>query len=128
MSIGENNKVKFVEPLKKLEDAGWDLYATEGTHPFLSQVGIASRCIYKASEKIEPNVSTLISNRAVDLIINIPKEGGLNTKSDGFTIRRLSIDHHIPLISLTCGSLTHPRRFLEKICKHLNEWLKRKKS
>lgn len=99
VSIEGNNKGKFLESLKKLEDAGWDLYATEGTHAFLSQGGIASRCIYKASEKIEPNVTTLISNRAVDLIINIPKGVGLNMKSDGFTIRRLSIDHHIPLIT-----------------------------
>ena len=99
LSIGADKTLKLLEPLRKLEEAGWDLYATEGTHAFLSQHGIASRCIYKASEKIEPNATTLISNRAVDLIINIPKGLGMNSKSDGFTIRRLSIDHHIPLIT-----------------------------
>ena len=32
-------------------------------------------------------------------IINIPKGTGANTTTDGFHIRRLSIDHHIPLIT-----------------------------
>lgn len=99
ISIGGDKKLKFLDLLRKLEEIGWDLYATEGTHAFLSNAGIASRCIYKASEKIEPNVTTLISNRTVDLIINIPRGLGMSQKSDGFTIRRLSIDHHIPLIT-----------------------------
>ena len=104
VSIGGDKKIKLLDVLRQLEEAGWDLYATEGTHAFLSHHGIASRAVYKASEKIEPNVTTLLSNRSVDLIINIPRglnanPSGMNPKSDGFTIRRLSIDHHIPLIT-----------------------------
>jgi carbamoyl-phosphate synthase large subunit len=99
VSIGGDKKIKFLDILRQLEDTGWDLYATEGTHAFLSEHGVASRCVYKASDKVEPNVTTLISNRAVDLIINIPKGLKMQRKSDGFTIRRLSIDHHIPLIT-----------------------------
>jgi methylglyoxal synthase len=55
--------------------------------------------VYKASEKIEPNVTTLIANHKIDLIVNIPRGLGSNHKTDGFIIRRLSIDHHIPLIT-----------------------------
>ncbi len=99
VSIGGEKKIKLLEALRHLEEKGWDLYATEGTHDFLSRHGVASRCVYKASEKIEPNVSTLLTQRQVDLIINIPTGTSSHVQTDGFTIRRLAIDHHIPLIT-----------------------------
>jgi carbamoyl-phosphate synthase large subunit len=99
VSIGGSFKEKLLPFLKILEERGWDLYATEGTHDYLSKQGVASFCVYKNSDKIEPNVTTLISNRGVGLIINIPRGLTPHIKTDGYTIRRLSIDHHIPLIT-----------------------------
>jgi carbamoyl-phosphate synthase large subunit len=99
VSIGGDKKIKLLEHLSRLEERGWDIYATEGTHDFLSRHGIGSVCVYKASEKIEPNITTMISNREIDLIVNIPRNYGINTRTDGYMIRRLSIDHHIPLIT-----------------------------
>jgi carbamoyl-phosphate synthase large subunit len=99
VSIGGDKKIKLLESLKTLEERGWDLYATEGTHDFLTRQGVASICVYKASDKIEPNVATLISNRQIDLIINIPRSMSAELKTDGYLLRRLSIDHHIPLIT-----------------------------
>ena len=89
---------KFVLPLQKLEEQGWDLYATEGTHDFFAKKGIGSIAVYKVSEKHEPNIATLISQQQFDLIINIPKNTS-NRNTEGFKIRRLAIDHHIPLIT-----------------------------
>ena len=88
-----------MEQLQKLDALGWEIYATEGTNDFLCQQGIASRCVYKASEKIEPNITSLIAGHKIDLIVNIPRGVNGDHKTDGFTIRRLSIDHHIPLIT-----------------------------
>ncbi|MBS0603493.1 MAG: carbamoyl-phosphate synthase (glutamine-hydrolyzing) large subunit [Verrucomicrobia bacterium] len=99
VSIGGDKKIKLLQQLQELEKQGWEIYATEGTNDFLCQHGIASRCVYKASEKIEPNVATLIAGQKIDLIVNIPRSFGSSHKTDGFTIRRLSIDHHIPLIT-----------------------------
>ncbi len=100
VSIGGDKKEKLFASIKLLEDQGWEIYATEGTHNFLSKNGVGSICVYKASERVEPNVTTTISNHEVDLIINIPRGlSGGHGGSDGFTIRRLSIDHHIPLIT-----------------------------
>lgn len=99
VSIGGDKKIKLLESLKHLEEKGWDIYSTEGTHDFLSHHGVASRCVYRPSERIEPNVSSLLTNREVDIIINIPRGLGTNVRTDGFTIRRLAIDHHIPLIT-----------------------------
>lgn len=89
---------KLVEPLKKLEEQGWDLYATEGSHDFFLKKNIFSTLVYKVGEEMEPNIATMTSQRAFDLIINIPKSAPSGRKA-GFIIRRLAIDHHIPLLT-----------------------------
>ena len=122
VSIGGDKKGKFLEVLRQLEEKGWELYSTEGTHDFLSRNGVASICVYKPSERMEPNVATLISQRNIDVIVNIPRSLGTNTQTDGFMLRRLCIDHHIPLITnlqisqifLQCLSERFPDQVLVK--------------
>lgn len=101
VSIGHlTHKAKLLPLLKELENLGWDFYATQGTHHYLCRHGIASSFLYKASEKIEPNITTALSKKLVDIIINIPKgTSHHNSTSDGYKIRRLAIDHHLPLIT-----------------------------
>lgn len=101
VSIADEFKPKFSKLLRALEDRGYDLYSTEGTHDFLVNLGIGSHCAFKISERIEPNVGTLISENQIDLIINIPQGPSSHSlmKTDGFSIRRLAIDHHVPLIT-----------------------------
>jgi carbamoyl-phosphate synthase large subunit len=99
VSISSHHKVKILESLRALEEKGWEIYATEGTHDFLSKNGVGSIFVYKVSQKHEPNAATLIEQKEIDLIINIPKKTSLRVKTDGFNIRRLAIDHHIPLIT-----------------------------
>lgn len=90
-------RLKLMASLIALENKGWDLYATEGTHAFLTSQGVGSVSVYKVGEKYEPNVATMLAHQRVDLIINLP---GPQEKNDaGFKIRRLAIDHHIPLIT-----------------------------
>jgi carbamoyl-phosphate synthase large subunit len=98
ISVPSENRVKLLESLTILDANGWDLYATEGTHDYLSKHGVGSVAVYKVGEKFEPNIATLLAARKVDLIINIPR-GGVEKNTAGFKIRRLAIDHHIPLIT-----------------------------
>jgi carbamoyl-phosphate synthase large subunit len=100
LSIGGEIKSKLLPVIEKLEIKGWELYATEGTHDYLANCGIASRVLYKASEAMQPNVKNSITNKKVDLIINIPsKKRNPAMVTDGYIIRRLAIDHNIPLIT-----------------------------
>lgn len=99
ISIADSYKTKLLPQIKQLEHQGWRIYSTEGTHSFLFKNGVASYFVYKASEKTEPNIQTIITQRKIDLIINIPNNQISNTQTDGFKIRRLAIDHHIPLIT-----------------------------
>jgi carbamoyl-phosphate synthase large subunit len=100
VSVGGMHKSKLLAPLRKLEESGWTLYTTVGTHDFLSKEGIASRCLYKASEERHPNSVDAIVEGKVDLIINIPSSPvNIQKQTDGFKIRRLAIDYNIPLIT-----------------------------
>lgn len=100
VSISANKKPRLLEALKRLDELGWEIYTTEGTHDYLAKHGIGSRCVFKASTKTEPNVVELIREQQVDLIINLPSSRATSSQvTDGFTIRRLAIDHHIPLIT-----------------------------
>ncbi len=99
VSIADNYKGRLLPMLKELDEAGWALYSTAGTHQYLSKNGIGSYFVCKASEKVEPNIQSLIAHRKVDLIINIPTTNKINTQTDGYIIRRMAVDHHIPLIT-----------------------------
>lgn len=99
VSIADPYKAKLLPALKQLEALGWRIYSTEGTHSFLFKNGVASYFVYKSSVKNEPNIETIITQRKVDMIINIPSSNKPRTQTDGYKIRRLTIDHHIPLIT-----------------------------
>ncbi len=98
ISAPKDCRYKLLPFLSALENKGWDLFATEGTHDFLTQHGVGSVSIYKVGEKYEPNIVTMLAKRGVDLIIDIPKAGN-EKHSAGYKIRRLAIDHHIPLVT-----------------------------
>ena len=91
-------RIKLLNGLQKLEEQGWNLFATEGTHDFLAKKGVGSISVYKVDEPHEPNVATLLAKQEIDLIINIPHSMG-GKQTAGYKIRRLAIDHMIPLIT-----------------------------
>jgi len=99
VSIADHYKAKLLPYLQQLEALKWQIYSTDGTHSFLFKNGVASYFICKASENCEPNIQTIIGQRKVDLIINIPSNQKPNHQSDGYKIRRAAIDHHLPLIT-----------------------------
>lgn len=99
ISVADVHKAKLLPYLKQLDEQGWEFYSTSGTHTFLSKNGVGSYFVHKTSEKSEPNIQTLIAQRKVDLIINLPTSSAVDNNSDGFMIRRMAVDHHIPLIT-----------------------------
>lgn len=99
VTVGGDSKIKLLPALKRLEELGWDISATEGTHDYLSRRGVASTFLFKASDSLQPSVVDAIEEKRVDLIINIPNSKQGSHTTDGFRIRRLAIDHHIPLIT-----------------------------
>jgi len=98
ISLSENQKHRFLDVVKPLTENGWTIYSTSGTHDFLKNNGVKSKKLYKDSENKKPSVASAIEGRKIDLIINVPTNGDEKSR-DGFAIRRLAVDNHIPLLS-----------------------------
>jgi carbamoyl-phosphate synthase large subunit len=99
ISVSDEHKAKLLPYLIQLDEQGWEIYSTSGTQAYLSKNGVGSYFVYKASDKSEPNIQTLIAQRKVEMIINLPTTEGMNIHTDGYLIRRMAVDHHIPLIT-----------------------------
>ncbi len=99
------NKKKFLESALLLERMGYKLYATSKTSSFLYENGVKSEFVYKAYEGKNPTVVELINNKEVGLVVNVSEveegEGRSFTKqlTDGYYIRRATIDKNIPLLT-----------------------------
>lgn len=99
LSIADNYKAKLLPWIKQLDEQGWLIYSTVGTHQFLSEQGVTSHFVNKTSVAKKPNIKPLIGERKVAAIINIPSSATGLQQTDGFLIRRLAIDHHVPLVT-----------------------------
>jgi carbamoyl-phosphate synthase large subunit len=97
LSVADENKHKIIQEAKRLQAAGWKIFATSGTHNFLKQYGVHSRQVYKVSDKLEPSVITALTKHKISLMVNVPTFGKKNR--DTVIIRRLGIDTNIPVVT-----------------------------
>lgn len=98
LSLPDEQKFKFVDEVAVLVEQGWQIYATAGTHQFFKQHGIKTTKLRKVSEQKEPSAETAIAKQKIALMINVPTTIEEET-TDGYIIRRLAIDNHIPLLT-----------------------------
>jgi len=116
---GDENKLRMAESMWRMKNLGFTLYATANTHTFLKSKGVKTKLISKVYEKRNPNVIDIITDHAVSLVINI-SDGSNNDhllskhKTDGYLIRRATIDNNIPLIT----DLNAARFFVNSINKY----------
>lgn len=98
---GEENKIKFLEEAEMLHKLGLKIYATHKTSEFLNKNNIPAERLFKIFEKQEPNISTYLSEKKMDLVINITDQGYVpkNLLEDDYKIRRNTVDFGIPLIT-----------------------------
>jgi carbamoyl-phosphate synthase large subunit len=93
------SKLDLLEACRLLQKKGFSLYATEGTHRFLANHNILSTLVYQPSEQGTPNALTLIREKKIDLVVNIPKNLTAGELSNGYKIRRSAIDFNTPLFT-----------------------------
>lgn len=92
-------KTEMLKPCKLLVENGYLLYATKGTHKFLSEHGVPSVALFWPDETEDPNVITLLRERKIDLVINIPKNLSRDELYNDYEIRRSAVDFNIPLLT-----------------------------
>merc|ERR1711972_748263 len=99
LSIGPvMQKSEFVQYAKLFVDMGFTLYATKNTHEALKHGGVESKMVFKPLVKREPNVSTLLREGKLDLVINVPDSMDSQALTDGFEVRRATVDSGTSLI------------------------------
>jgi carbamoyl-phosphate synthase large subunit len=97
ISLPDEQKHKFIDEALLLQHAGWKIYSTGGTHEYFKRHGVKSTWLHKIKEATEPSISTAIQNKTFGLMINIPS--WRDDTPDAYTIRRLAIDNHVPLLT-----------------------------
>lgn len=95
-------KADLMKACKLLTDHGYTIYATGGSHKFLSENNIPSIRVYWPTEEgQEPQALTMLQEKKIDLVINIPKNMTHTELTNGYKIRRAAVDFNIPLITNT---------------------------
>lgn len=93
-------KADMLEAAQLLHQKGYNLFATGGTHQFLTDNGIPAVKVYWPSESDrEPQALEMLHNKQIDLVVNIPKNLTQKELNNGYKIRRAAIDFNIPLIT-----------------------------
>ena len=97
---GAKQKVEMLDAAKKLIDNGYKLYATGGTSKFLTENGIENtHVLWPSEEGAEPKALDLLHDHTIDMVVNIPKNLTSSELSNGYKIRRASIDLNVPLLT-----------------------------
>jgi carbamoyl-phosphate synthase large subunit len=92
-------KVAMLDAARLLAEKGYNLFATGGTCRFLKENGIDSTHVYWPSEQGEPQALTLLHEKKIDMVVNIPRDLSAGELDNGYKIRRASIDLNIPLLT-----------------------------
>ena len=93
-------KVAMLDAAKMLASKGYNLFATGGTHRFLEENGIPCMQVYWPSEEgKEPQALTMLHEKKIDMVVNIPRDLSAGELDNGYKIRRAAIDLNIPLIT-----------------------------
>ncbi|MEN2766517.1 carbamoyl-phosphate synthase large subunit [Ornithinibacillus xuwenensis] len=97
LTVADKDKVEMLEIAERFHQLGFQLYATEGTASFLRGANIPVAEVAKIGAK-EPNVLSIIEQGQVQFVINT-LTSGKQPRSDGFMIRRFSVEHGIACLT-----------------------------
>jgi carbamoyl-phosphate synthase large subunit len=101
MSTGTpRQKTDMLDAAHRLHNNGFIIYATEGTCRFLNENGIPAIKVYWPSQPDnKPQALQLLHDKKIDLVVNLPKNLSSAELSNGYKVRRASIDLNIPLLT-----------------------------
>jgi len=93
------SKAGFLTSARSLTDRGLALHCTGGTADFLERNGVPCQRVTWPLDEGRDNALDLVRDRAVDMVINIPKHLGDDELDNGYLIRRAAVDFGIPLVT-----------------------------
>ena len=97
---GYKQKVDMLDAAQLLHSKGYTLYATQGTHDMLAENGIPSTLVFwPTDEGKHPQALDLLHERKIDMVVNINKNLTAGELTNGYRLRRATIDLNIPLLT-----------------------------
>jgi carbamoyl-phosphate synthase large subunit len=109
----ETDRGGIIEVAKQFELLGFRIFATRGTHAYLTSRGIKAEVINKLYEG-RPNIEDAIKNHELDVIVNTPS-GTKRSKYDDSYIRKSAIRYNVPYMTTLTAALAGVRGIGEKI-------------
>jgi len=111
LTVSEADRPAVGEVARQLHQLGFEIFATNGTHGFLTECDIESKRILKMHEG-RPNIVDAIKNNEIQLVINTPS--GKMSKHDDSYIRKTAIKFKIPYITTLAAALAAARGIAAK--------------
>ena len=93
------SKAAFLASTRALVEGGAKLYGTRGTAAFMAESGVEVTPVYWPLEQSSPNALELVRSGKIDLVVNIPKDASEEELTNDYMIRRVAVDHGVPLIT-----------------------------
>jgi len=97
VTLADHDKEEGAPIVKGFAELGYKIYATQGTAKVLLSHGVQAEEVRKIREE-QPNLLTLITEPAVDFLINTP-ERARTPEADGLKIRRAAAEHGLPCLT-----------------------------
>lgn len=117
LSVSNKLKLEFGDIAQELIDLGFNLIATKGTAAHLRRRRIDSKVIWRISDRKQPDILSVMRNKRVGLIINLPT--GRRAATDGAQMRRLAVELGIPFITTLTGAKAAINSLKEGEAEHL---------
>lgn len=101
VSVKDDDKVRVLEPVKRLAKLGFKILATTGTQKFLAEHGIKADKINKVLEG-RPHIEDAIRNRQVQIVFNTTDTA--SAISDSKSLRRAALMQKVPYYTTMSGA------------------------
>jgi carbamoyl-phosphate synthase large subunit len=102
ISVRDRDKYAAIKVARAFHDLGFQILATPGTRASLVEAGIPAQIVWKRSEG-RPDVTDVIANNQVQLVINTPSDDPL-ARDDEKAIRTTALMRDIPTLTSIFGA------------------------
>jgi carbamoyl-phosphate synthase large subunit len=102
LSVAGRDKAKAVIVARRLSQCGFSFVCTEGTAAALEAAGISCSVVGKVHEEGLPDVTDLIKNNEIVLVINTSADK--KSFKDSFDIRLSALNHNVPYFTTLAGA------------------------
>jgi len=97
-TIGDRDKYEALKLARRFSAIGYSIVSTEGTQKFFKENGVESGCVGKIGS-IGKTVLDVVRKREVQFVVNTFTESRNEHITDGFLIRRESVENNIPCLT-----------------------------